>query len=1050
MDYASKIINRINWIPIPNEGWNIEAATEGNEDVLFLNGTWEFTIRDRDKKAGWYSIDEQIRYAWDENEKKLLPLLDYQQDSFESDFYLFQPAYKEWNYIIVPSNWEREAFSKHVFAHCSLIHDDVVGYYRRFFEVPESWDSGRIILQAEGISVSAEVYINEKRVGYHDGGFVPFQMDVTEFIEKGKINLIAIRVVKGDISTVHDSSGQWMMGGIYKDIFLFHVPETHICDFEVKTDYDFLTGIGVADISIKINQQVENDNWQIQTILYAYDTDEILYEYESSLIAGANSHKCHHVFKDILPWSMEEPNLYRLECVLLREGTVIERVREEIGFRRFSADGAVFLLNGKHITIRGVTRHDNLEVRGYALTVGDMIKDIMLMKEANIDGVRSHPYPFDSRFVKLCARYGLLVAVEYCLCGYNSWGNQWTLSEEETYPLPEESFDQNYRKLFNERYHYFAPRIYGRYKNMTAIFAWGLANESGFCEIFIPVARFLYETDKTRFIYAAGERDCADFHYHKEPWYSTIMNNYITADSQHYPESIPPDQISNTLPRWSSKPRPMFYTEAGHPFSNRENFVIDPGFIGEPYGRCIKKAVEAFFSCDNVGGYFIFEWCDQGAMQKGDPASSVSFLNEWRGYISYNQNVKGIVGPNRELKPAYYHIKKAFARIDIECLDVVNEKLILDVKNNYTWLNLSNFRIDVTATNGIVPACLPISIKADIKPGSSKRIEVAVPVSKEIRCYKIEVIDERYGICIQERHFWLQPKPWRGEIVQFNPARPISNQEGILRGFKINNNSLDFIQSLDLTLGAKPGSDKNLYLGMGHLDNLPGDVEKFYHDFSIQSCKLVDFSIQNEIICAKKEYYLESGIIACDFHIYPDNKGTIRIEQNISYNGEPVPVIQLGMKFSVSSYYRKVAWLRNGLWNEYPDKHPDRLFGEIDLEMDEFPTVNPFRYPSFSEAFSIRNVREVIISGQLVPSLYAKALNDGQKLLVISMPSHRRDIYLVLESYGTLPYSEFSFNTRAREDCGATKFTIREAYQGIKRIEPGTKVKNNWEIGILL
>lgn len=457
MEYGDKVLQEKNWIPVPDEGWNIEAATAGNPAVQFLNGTWNFTIRERNKEAGFIRIEDDQRFAWDDTEGKLLPQDNYQPDPFEEDFYRRDPEFKDWKPIPVPANWETEAMSKQIFAHCSLDLDNVVGYYRRTFKVPEEWmESGQVILQAEGIAASAEIYVNEERVIYHDGGFIPFQVDISDYLKSDTDNLIAIKVVKADISTVHDNSGQWMLSGIYKDIFLFHVPEVYVSDFGVITDYDDTDSQGSLDLKLQLNKEIREE-CKINTILYKWDQEQFVKEVTTPLKPGTDDINIQINYLDIQPWNPEEPFLYKLECQLIIEGRVVERVREEIGFYRITGEEGIFKLNGKHIVIQGVTRHQILQTRGRALTTGDMIKEIRMMKEANVTGVRSHPYPFDTRFIKLCARYGLLVATEYCLCGYNCWGNPWAISEEKTYPEPETEFDQGYRMLFNERYHYFAP-----------------------------------------------------------------------------------------------------------------------------------------------------------------------------------------------------------------------------------------------------------------------------------------------------------------------------------------------------------------------------------------------------------------------------------------------------------------------------------------------------------------------------------------------------------------------------------------------------------------
>lgn len=583
---------------------------------------------------------------------------------------------------------------------------------------------------------------------------------------------------------------------------------------------------------------------------------------------------------------------------------------------------------------------------------------------------------------------------------------------------------------------------------MTAVFAWGLANESGFCEIFLPVARFLYNTDKKRFIYSAGER-CVDYAgYHQQPFKDIIVNNYLTADSEHYPERIlpDPDKIRETLPRFPHKPMPMFYTESAHVFCNRDNFMLDPGLLGEPYGCCLHKAFQAFKQCKYVGGFFVFEWSDQAVMQKGDPELSDSFIGEWRGYATFNQNLKGLIGPNHEPKPAYYHLKKVYSQIVIKARVATAEKLILEISNNYYWRDLKTFDITVAVSDGDKTITPSERIENELAAGEKGEYEINLPGTGKGNCYTVQVTDPFTGVSVERRNIWYKPVPWKGYSLSFKSVNIVKDKGNLIKGLEAGDKVLNFVRFLDLTLGQIPDVVKNRKIGMGHLDELPQELENVVSDGSIIEIKDTAYQETGEEIQFQKKYILKEGQISCSYYIKADKK--IRIKQEIEYDGQDVSTIQLGMKFSLPSYYRQLAWLRQGLWQEYPTDHPDQLTGEIVLEEMEFPAVNTFRYPAFSELFTVRGIEECLLTGEHVPGLYIKSLNKGQKVIVKSRPDHSWDIYLALETYGTLPYHEFSFNTQARAEYGTSKHDIREAYQGVKQLKPGEVIVNDWEIGL--
>ncbi len=1054
-------LTEIDWIPVPDEGWAIEAASADNPTVVSLNGQWDFAIRDREPDEAWYRIRDTSWWAWNKDQKALVEVEDPQRrHPFDRDFAESNGGDIQWSPISVPANWESQAFSQHVFAHKSLDRDDKVGYYRRRFGLPGEWaEQGRVILQGEGVAASAEVYVNGTCAGYHDGGFIPFQMDITDAVRSDGANTIAIRVVKGDLSTVHDNSGQWMMSGIWRDIFVFHVPDAHVTDLHVDSDYDADAGEGRLGVSLR--GSVKAAGCEIEAVLLPWDGDESIAQTRviaDNEFAESATWSLELASQEITPWTPEFPAMYRLECRLIRDGEVIERVREEIGFRRFSADGERFLLNGEPFLVRGVTRHEIKQGVGRSLTVGDMLNEIRLMREANINGVRSHPYPFDPRWIKLCARHGILVCSGYCLCGYNSWGNPWALSEVRTYPTHEAEIDPGYRELFHDRYHYFAPRIYGRLKNMTAVFAWSLSNESAISEIFVPVARFLRDREKSRrFILSAGDVCISKAGYdRKHPELNNVVEHVrwecMTADSQHYPERCTLDKLPNTVPWNKDHPRPMFYTEAAHPFCNRDNFLLDPAMLGDLYGRGLKRVFDVVRTMPGVGGFFVFEWCDQSVMQKGDPAHSDSFIKPWHGYTIFTQNIKGILGPNHEPKPSYHSVRKAFARVHIEPVAVDENQVTLRIRNNYAFVDLARFVFTATLLNEGQPAGPARTVPVAAAPGGET--EVVVPVAEHTGSgadrakhpgaseLEIAVRDPAWPGPVAERRIRLRDQPAADLFVSLHPIRAVGDDEA-LNGLRFEEKKLRFGNAVTLSLGTAASVGQQRYVGMGHIP--AGDAPNgFITGADVERRELIPADTAEAAELTWSEIYHLSGNrgrIVSDFRVTVAEDGDkLRIGQRIGRDGEAIWLSGLGLSFTVSSSYREIDWRRHGgVWTEYPADHPDRLRGHEVLNQNEFPPVNPFRHPSFTSLLPVRNADFVILTGDRMPSLWIHAPAEGQRVTIRSLPDNRLQLLLLADAYGSHPYHEFSFH---RTD------EARRSLLGLKQLREGEPVELTWEIGL--
>lgn len=1025
MSYADRVLGDIDWIPVPGEGWEVEAASPENPAVRFLHGDWEFTATCRDRGEGFRSVDGTSYWRWNWGDRRLIRSERPKRDALGESYFRFERPEigVAWTTMPVPANWETFAGSRHVFAHCSLNKDDVVGYYRRGFSVPDGWlDSGRVILQAEGIAASAEVYVNETYCGYHDGGFVPFQLDITEAVSR-VTNLMAVRVVKADISTVHDNSGQWMLSGIWRDIFLFHVPNVHIRDLDLDVDYDSATGLGIAQVTMRTSEPAAGVTISAVYRLYRAGAAETIATAEAAISDGGVLEATVAV-DDVAQWNPEEPVLYRVEIDLVADGEVVETVGEEIGFRRFSSDGSRFLVNDTPFQIRGVTRHEIKQATGRALSTADMIAELEMMREAGITGVRSHPYPFDPRWIKLCARYGIVVCSGFCLCGYNSWGNPWSMSEVPTYPNHEQDIDPGYRFLFNDRYHAFAPEIYGRLKNMTAVFAWSLSNESAISEIFLPVARFLSERERSRrckrFIISAGDVNQAGGRFEtKHPEHAELIRRvrfeYITADSEHYPERRSPDDLRRSVPVFPGHERPMFYTEYAHPFCNRDNFVLDPGMMGDLYATAFTRTFDVVKSMPEVGGVFVFEWSDQSVMQKGDPALSDSFMREWHGYATFVQNIKGIVGPNHEPKAGYHTVKSTFAPVRIAASRLTGTTLELDVRNEWTFRSTEALVFRATPVRDGLPCGAMRETRRSIAPGESATVAITGISEKAggddgdpagrgaplIEWIDVEVVDPALPRPLRRHRHRVSKSD-----VDLPPHRPLAlRDDELVVGLDSRETVIPLLGAPELSLGVAGTLGTQRYIGMGHVD------EGALPEGMIGAADVTDVRVSSghPTSVSRGRFRRYEGEIESEITAKAGSEG-LTLGHRLTLTGPSVWVPGVGVRLVVPRAYDRCRWLRrDGVWTEYPDDHPDRLFGATRFDQDEYPPVNPFRVPSSSALLVVRNADALILYSARYPALRFTAHDAGQRIAVRTLPDGSREVSLLLDAYCRPPYHEFSY-----------------------------------------
>ena len=261
--------------------------------------------------------------------------------------------------------------------------DNPTGSYRTTFEVPEAWQGRRTKLQFEGVDSAFHLWVNGREVGYSQGSRLPAEFDITDFVKVGE-NTLAARVYRWSDGSWVEDQDHWWLSGIYRDVFLYSVPETHIRDYTVRAAPDLEGTSGTLDVQVDVAGA--GTATTALTLLDAAGN-----EVTSSAGEGASLH-CE--VPDVRRWSAEDPYLYRLVLRLLDEkGDATQIVTTRVGFRTVEIKDGQFLVNGVPILFKGVNRHEHDPDHGKTVTRESMIRDLELMKQNNINAVRTSHYP---------------------------------------------------------------------------------------------------------------------------------------------------------------------------------------------------------------------------------------------------------------------------------------------------------------------------------------------------------------------------------------------------------------------------------------------------------------------------------------------------------------------------------------------------------------------------------------------------------------------------------------------------------------------------------
>lgn len=601
-------------------------------------------------------------------------------DSAPKNFYL--PAYftDDWDLIRVPGNWQLQGYDIPYYTDVQLPfppddaprvprNDNPTGCYRRTFTVPEEWQERQIFLCFDGVDSAFDVWINGRNVGFSKDSRVPAEFNITSYLQEGE-NILAVRVYRWSDGTYLENQDMWRLSGIFRDVYLWSAPQLHIRDVRVHSGLDSSYRDGRLAVSVEVIHYVEQAS-QAQVACHLVDSagDVIFDEAQKIQIVREAQVKFSTDIPNVRKWSDEDPYLYRLVLTIERNGEVVEIESCRVGFRTVEIRDGHLLLNNVPVLIKGVNRHEHDPLTGHTVTEESMRCDLALMKQFNINAVRTSHYPNAPRWYELCDEYGILLFAEANIecdgaLSYLSKSPEW-------------------KDAFQAR----LERMVACYRNHPSVIVWSLGNESGFGPHHVAMAEWLRKHDPSRPI-----------HYHP---------------ARHAPET---DIIAPMYPSVDEiialarerDHRPIIMCEYAHSMGNATGNL--------------KEYWEAIERYPRLQGGFIWDWVDQGVQRLTD---------DGRTWFAYGGDfgdepndgafcLNGLVSANREPHPALWEYKKWLEPVRAELLD--QTKGLIRIHNCYSFSSLNHLRCEWTLTsNGDV-----------IQSGAVALPELAPPTAGEI------------------------------------------------------------------------------------------------------------------------------------------------------------------------------------------------------------------------------------------------------------------------------------------------------------------------------
>jgi beta-galactosidase len=510
------------------------------------------------------------------------------------------------------------------------------GVYRRTVRTPKDWRSRRTVLHVGGAESCLYVFCNGVAVGMGKDSRLPQEFDLTPHLRSGD-NVLALVVVRWSDGSWLEDQDHWWMAGLHREVFLRSTALTHLADVAVRTelDEDLSTGLLTADISVDF--ATPEPGWQVEVGVLdpdgrpllaqpltadvpVFDRSDPMTETISAYVHRGSVARVEERFDEVTPWSSERPVLHTLVVSLLDPtGEVVEATATRIGFRRVEIADRELLLNGYPVFIRGVNRHDHDPDTGKAMTVESMRRDVVLMKQHNINAVRTAHYPNDPRFLDACDELGLWVIDE---------------ANVETHArLASLARDPRFEAAIADR----IRRMVVRDRNHPSIFAFSLGNESGYAAVHDAMAAWIRRTDPTRVVHYEGAVMAA-FQGTDDPGDAGPATDLVCP---MYP-SI--EALSNWAARTAGtdEQRPLIMCEYSHAMGNSN------GSLGD-YWAVIETT-------PGLQGGFIWDWADQGI--RAVDADGTEFW-AYGGHFGDEPNdgtfcCNGLTWPDRRPKPALY------------------------------------------------------------------------------------------------------------------------------------------------------------------------------------------------------------------------------------------------------------------------------------------------------------------------------------------------------------------------------------------------------------
>lgn len=884
-----------------NESASQTGNWETSENYLSLNGSWKFK---------WFEKPADV----------------------PGDITLPVFNDKGWDNFNVPANWEINQYGFPIYVNNGYefrnIQDpnppivpltyDPTGIYRREIEIPQNWIGKYLVLHIGAVRSNLMVWVNGKYIGYGEDSKLPSEFDLSSALVAGK-NLVVLKVMRWCDGTYLEDQDFWRLSGITRDCYLVKREKSHIEDFTIKTDFDENYKNALLDLKVKLSNQSAS---KIGVMLM--DGDQVLVTREIEC-GSVNEKSISIPVTAPKQWSAEEPNLYRLVISLYdNNGKIIEVIPQQVGFREVKIKEGQLLVNGKPILIKGVNRHEIDPVTGQAISKESMLRDIKIMKQFNINAVRTCHYPDAEYWYQLCDQYGIYVVDE---ANIESHG----LGYDITVTIAN-------RPSWKDAHLVRVKRMYERDKNHASIITWSLGNEAGNGYNFYECYLWLKQQDPSRPV--QYERAVASYRN-----FSTEFNTDIVNPMYPYLSGMKEYVKNNPVPE-----KPFIMCEYAHAMGNSLGNFKDYWDIirGNP---------------DHFQGGFIWDFVDQG-LQKITPEGDTIYAygGDYGENLPSDNNFlcNGLFYPNRNPNPHAQEMKKVYQNIHTflvnpTTISVYNENFFTDMSNiGMEWSVLVNGK-ETQSGNidqlDVAPhACKEINLP--IKPviGGEAFLNIVYKQKREKFLVPSGFVVANEQLPLTGRYIAVSSNKLNGKLSRTENNETISisspsmqlvfsKQTGLIQEYVVNKHRL-----IDPELSAKPafwraptdndmGADLQIKLKEWKNAQFTMKLEKIStEDFENQVKVSMTYSMANVFALLNLQYTIRSN-------------GELVIDQEmvVDTTKKVVMLPRFGFNWILPQGFETIEYYGRGPWENYQDRNYASEVGiyQQSVKSQFYPYVRP-------------------------------------------------------------------------------------------------------------